>query len=170
MASEKYLILAQKLRNSMLDGEPNAEIMLHKLMQKHGITEEQLDDAHKKTHYFTPKSDESKLILFQCIAKVVNHDEIYEGGRGKIRNFALECTKAEAAEINIMYDFFYQKFMEKIEILRTAFLLNNKLIAQFQYEFMQQDGDKKGKKTDKSRSIKKVMNAIGSDEYQKQLV
>jgi hypothetical protein len=166
MATDKYLQLAQKLRNSMLDGEPNAESILRKLMQKHGITEEQLNDAHKRFYCFKYHIKEAQLILFQVIAKVMNHDDIYSG---RSNTFSVECTKAEAAEIQIMYDFYYEKFLEQIDILRTAFIIKNKILAPFQMEDLASGENKKAKKTAKSRSIEKMMKLVEESEYQKQL-
>lgn len=166
MASEKYLALAQKLRNSMLDGEPNAATILEKLMKKYGITEEQLNDLHTKMYYFKYRIKEAQLILFQVIAKVMNHDQIYEAGRNTL---CVECTKAQAAEIEIMYDFYYQKFLELIDEMRTASILKNKILAPFQIEAISSGENKKAKKTAKTRNIEKMMKAVDEYKYQKEL-
>lgn len=138
----------RKLQQQGVGGErDNAEKLLNELMNKYGITEQDLaqDDSEEIAYFFN--SQGYGWLLVQVAGKTVGFDRL-RGGRvsdilpkhmwkDMIRNdksikdcdFSFLCTKAEMLEINMLFDIYLQDYKKKEINLQYAYLGKNDLLA-----------------------------------------
>lgn len=117
------------------DGEKaNAEKILADLLQKNGLTIEDLEKEQPTWHSFKVSGKVQTRLLNQIVGKVnrnlVCHlvtkssaDDL--GLRGR---FAVKCTPAEFVEIEQMYAVYSRLYEKELKVFYLAFLSANKLL------------------------------------------
>lgn len=126
----KYLELAKKLKalsERGIDGEKeNAAAALDKLMKKHDITHEMLEDAETRYAYFKVTPEQRRL-FFQVVASVIGNNFETYFKRGKKNIIILKVTSEEVIEIEIRYAIFWKAYIKEEEIFWTAYVHKNNL-------------------------------------------
>lgn len=115
-----------------VDGERgNAAALLAVLMEKHGLTEADLEGAEISTHWIRYKTIYERKLLFQlaymhlgsghafgCIGR-------YTGRRRK--EVGIKCTPAQYIEIEADYQFYRKALEEELSVFYSAFIQKNEL-------------------------------------------
>lgn len=114
------------------DGErDNAAALLAALMEKHGITEADLEGAEISTHWIRYKTIYERKLLFQlsymhlgsghafgCVGR-------YTGRQRK--EVGVKCTPAQYIEIEADYQFYRKALEEELSVFYSAFIQKNEL-------------------------------------------
>lgn len=138
--NEKILETAKKLKalsDRGVDGEKeNAIEMLSRFMQKHGITAEMIEGRIIKKHIvFLEPMFEKRFFAQICASVLGGGYSLYRytykltkarENVGKFR-YGIECTDAEFIEIEAKHEFFFNCFLEDMDIFRSAFIQKNQL-------------------------------------------
>lgn len=130
---EKIRAIQALIERGATDGEKEAAAnALRKLMDKFGVTEEQLSEFYegRKKYAFTVKNKIDSTILFQCFRKVrniVGDIQVWKSRGG--RKFHLELTEAEFTELERMYKHYSKLWIEELDLLLAAFCGKHNLFA-----------------------------------------
>ena len=114
------------------DGErDNAAALLAALMEKHGITEADLEGGEISTHWIRYKTIYERKLLFQlsymhlgsghafgCVGR-------YTGRQRK--EVGVKCTPAQYIEIEADYQFYRKALEEELSVFYSAFIQKNEL-------------------------------------------
>ena len=159
---------------SLADGTPYAherEVTLgklHKLMEKLGITEQDLNDELVSTHDFKFRNKREKLLLNQILYKVFGSldwvDYSYIRGKRIISNIiGIECTKAQKIEIDFLFDFYKRLYKKEEQSFYEAFVQKHNLFGT--------PDDRAGKtlKPEESMKRKKMMSGMENATPYKQI-
>lgn len=126
----KYIELARKLRalaEKGVGGERvNAEQQLRNLMEKHGITIDDLEAEEKKYHVFEVPRHHRKLfdqIAYTILGLGFMRAELKDN-EGQL---AVETTAAKAVEIDSKFQFYMRAWEEELEVFFIAFVKKNAL-------------------------------------------
>ena len=126
------LAAVKALADRGVGGEKTAaEQRLRYLMQKHGITESDLEDSAAKLYWIRYKTEyERKLIRqlaymhlgsghsFGCVGTYSNRPR---------KNIGVECTPSQYIEIEADFEFYRAALAEEMDIFYSAFLQKNNL-------------------------------------------
>lgn len=143
MSSKKELLF--KLRKLASEGTTEgertaAEERLNHLMDKYDIEEDELVEEEPILREFGYHNELSKILMRYIILDVLIDEDTEElpslynlfsyseatGTRRKRRNvIGAYCTKAQAIEIEFLYDFYYGLFLKEQESLMTAFIIEH---------------------------------------------
>jgi len=109
----------------------NAEERLRCLMQKHGISEEELEDAGVRIYWIAFKTDFERLLLHQLAYMHLGSGHSF-GCVGMYTNRArkkvgVECTPAQYIEIEADFALYRVAMAEEMEIFYSAFIQKNLL-------------------------------------------
>ena len=101
-----------------------ARYMLEKLLEKYDIDEVELADEERQIHWFTCKDDQERTLFYQVCYKVGKDLRGYRKTRGQGKNSqkGVECTKAEALQIEIEYEFYKALWREERDFMLRAFI------------------------------------------------
>jgi hypothetical protein len=134
---EKQLELLKKLKalaDRGVAGEAkNAQVMLDKLMQKHGISLSELEDEQVKLFYWNADGIDREILL-QCKAMVSRDRSAYGFPEEKIKEFslggnvAIDCTISEFLEIDQMFAVYSRLYKSESRVFFMAFLKANNLL------------------------------------------
>lgn len=100
----------------------NAADILSKLMEKYGITEEDLDDQKRKRveiRYSKPFEDK---LLSQVIYMVMGDVPVYKYEKSHKKVRILDCTQSERIEIEAAFDFYRDHLANGLEMYYRAFV------------------------------------------------
>lgn len=109
----------------------NAEERLRYLMQKHGITETDLEDAGVRLYWIRYKTAYERKLLFQLAYKYTGPGHAhgcvgtYTGRRRK--KVGIDCTPAQYIEIEADFEFYRAALAEEMDLFYTAFINKNRL-------------------------------------------
>jgi hypothetical protein len=134
---EKNIELLKKLKalsEKGVGGEAtNATDMLNKLLKKHNLTLEDLEEDKKNDYYFSTSGMHSELL--HQIAKMVNSEvKCYDVPLKMVKkhklsgNFILNCTSAEFIEIDQMFSVYKNLLDKELKVFYYAFLQTNDLL------------------------------------------
>ena len=140
---KKLHVLAER---GATEGEKRAaRQQLDKLLQKYNIDEADLSDDVLELHWYTCKDPAEKKIFAQVCYKIARDRPLYKKnyGKGQRTQKGIECTKAEALQIEIEFDFYKMLWHEEVEFFLQAFIQKHKIFDL-----------SPGHKTDDSISIK----------------
>jgi hypothetical protein len=106
----------------------------YELMEKHGITEDCLEDESVTTHDFKWNGKREHSLLVQIIVKVFDDSRIttynYRRNGRKVGNtLGLDCTTAQKLEIDFMFDFYKILYRREEETFFDAFIQKHKLFG-----------------------------------------
>lgn len=134
MIDDKKRELLQKLYALAERGDRGeraaARHQLDKLLAKYHISEEELDEETVDLRWFSYKGDFEQKLLHQVFYKVCGGDRSiwqHNKGRGKYTQHAVECTKAEAIQIQIEFDFYRQLLEDEIAFFFRAFIQKHEI-------------------------------------------
>jgi hypothetical protein len=128
MSDQRNLELLQKLKALAERGEggekETAQKMLEKLMVKYGVEEADLSDDKLEDHDFRFHTKYEKRILKQVMYKVADGRDTYtyRYGDGSRTTYGITCTKAEALQIQIEYEFYVNLWYEELDFFLRAFI------------------------------------------------
>ena len=112
----------------------NAEILLMKMLKKHGLTIHDIDTPDQETNkfYFRKNDPIEEYLLYHIIASVINDDRnVYTNKDRRSKSFfEVEVSNSEKVEILCKFDFFLSRLHKSIELFLNAFILKNGLIKQ----------------------------------------
>lgn len=128
----KKMEALKALADRGVNGEKvNAEERLRYLMQKHGISEEDLEDAGVRMYWIAFKTEHERRLLHQLAYMRLGRGHAF-GCVGKYTNRArkkvgVECTPAKYIEIEADFEFYRVAMAEEMDIFYSAFIQKNDL-------------------------------------------
>lgn len=137
MIDEKKKELLKKLQALAERGvggeKEGAQKKLDQLMKKYGIEEMDLSEDKEEDHDFRYHNGFEKKILRQLFYKIVPdfraHTYIYRRGEGSRTTYGIRCTKAQALQIQIEYEFYCALWEEEVEFFMSAFIQKHRIFA-----------------------------------------
>lgn len=129
----KIIDLAKKLHAMAERGEnherENAADKLEKLMQKYGITFDDIEIDQARDFVIEYKGIDKKFVV-QIIANVLGKKaRLYDYGHPKTKKFIIRCTHSEFLLIQAKLDFFWPAYNDELDIFYGAFIQKNRLFA-----------------------------------------
>lgn len=121
----------QALAERGVGGEKEtAQRMLEKLLARHGLSVEDLDDERRKIRWFPAPTKFDARLAGQIMAKVCNTDEpgIY-GNKSRPKQVGVEVTPSEAIEFELHYDTLRRALAEHFKDAFSAFVQANRLFS-----------------------------------------
>lgn len=135
MIDEKKIELMKKLQRLAERGvggeKEGAQKKLQQLMKKYNIEESDLSDDKLEDHEWKYHNDFELRLLKQTIYKVLGKDGLnqmyhYRSGKGKKTIQGVQCTKAQAIQIGIEYEFYCETWKEEHDFLRKRTVQGNR--------------------------------------------
>lgn len=132
-ANEKNIELLKKLKalaERGVDGEQvTAKAILERLMTKYGVADEDLSDDKLEDHDFRFHTPQERKLLAQVMYKVAKDRRTYHYTRGKgcQTTAGITCTKAEALQIQIEYEFYLELWQEDLQLFLEAFIQKHEI-------------------------------------------
>ena len=126
------LAAVKALADRGVGGEKTAaEQRLRYLMQKHGITEADLEDADVRLYWIRYKTVYERKLLFQLAYKYTGSGHAH-GCVGRYSNrprkeVGIDCTPAQYIEIEADFEFYRAALEEEMELFYIAFINKNNL-------------------------------------------
>jgi len=117
------------------ENERNAALdKFYELMEKHGVSESDLEDEAVTTHDFKWKGERERTLLKQILYKVLNSTDFtsytYRRGGRKVSNLlGIDCTKAQKLEVDFLFDFYKELYRREEESFYTAFVQKHHLFG-----------------------------------------
>lgn len=134
-ATAKNMELLRKLKalaERGIGGEKEtARNLLDRLMKKYGVEEVDLSDEAVEEHGYSFSTEWERKLLHQLFFKIAEDREVYrykygEGARTKL--FCV-CTKAEAVQISVEYDFYRELWKDELGMFFLAFVQKHKIFS-----------------------------------------
>lgn len=135
MIDEKKVELMKKLQRLAERGvggeKEGAQKKLQQLMKKYDIEESDLSDDKLEDHEWKYHNDFELRLLKQTIYKVLGKDGLnqtyhYRSGKGKKTIQGVQCTKAQAIQIGIEYEFYCETWKEEHDFFFKCFVQKHK--------------------------------------------
>ena len=135
----KYIELAKKLKALAERGEDgeraNAQALLKRLMHKHGITADMIEQETTEMHYFNVDEKYEWLLLQICavvmqsgkIQRAIFPKEVIEE-HSLPGNIGIICTSAQCIEIDCIYSILQPHYEKEVGLFRVAFLYKHNLL------------------------------------------
>ena len=136
MIDEKKVELMKKLQRLAERGvggeKEGAQKKLQQLMKKYDIEESDLSDDKLEDHEWKYHNDFELRLLKQTIYKVLGKDGLnqmyhYRSGKGKKTIQGVQCTKAQAIQIGIEYEFYCETWKEEHDFFFKCFVQKHKI-------------------------------------------
>lgn len=125
---EKTLELLKKIKALAERGDRGerkaAQRQLERLMKKYNVLEADLSDEILSIHWFKFKNKYDRQLLVQVAYKIAPDRDAFEHtmGKGKRTEVGVKCTKAEALQIQIEYEFYQRLLKEDMDFFFRAFI------------------------------------------------
>lgn len=126
--------LLQKLKalaDRGVDGEQvQARRILDRLLKKYGVAEADLMDEALQEYKFKYIGPRQQSLLVQVCYKITNGDRrvySYRHGKGSNSEICCFCTKAEAIQIGLEYDFYKELWREEEALFYRAFIYKHRI-------------------------------------------
>lgn len=127
---EKYINLAKKLielAKRGVDGEKiNAQEMLNRIMEKHGITFEDIEEETKKFFEIRVMKKHERLFCQVLSTIVGNKLKIYNSHKQRYK--LVELTTAQYIELECKFNFYKKVYDDEMESFFLAFIHVNGLL------------------------------------------
>lgn len=133
MIDEKKMELLKKLQALAERGERGersaAKRQLERLMNKYNIQETDLTDEIVSMHWFKTRGKYEKQLLAQLVDKIARGRTTYRHtyGPGQRTETGVECTKAEALQIQIELEFYARQFEKEVNLFFRAFIQKHEI-------------------------------------------
>lgn len=137
MIDEKKKELLKKLQALAERGvggeKEGAKRKLEQLMKKYGIEEMDLSEDKEEDHDFRYHNEFERKILRQLFYKIVpdyrSHTYTYRCGKGCKSTYGIRCTKAQALQIQIEYEFYCSLWEEEVDFFMRAFIQKHRIFV-----------------------------------------
>lgn len=137
MIDEKKRELLKKLQALAERGvggeKETAQKKLKQLMKKYGVEDADLSEDEEEDHDFRYHNEFEKKILRQLFYKIVpdfrSRTYFYKCGKGSKSTYGIRCTKAQALQIQIEYDFYCDLWKEEVDFFMSAFIQKHRIFA-----------------------------------------
>jgi len=162
---DKITELAKKLNELAKQGiggeKENAKIMLDKLIKKHGLSMDSIEDPKTEDFIVKISKDQLKLMCQIIICVLGAKCEIWKV-KGKRTSISINCTNIQFIEIQSMFEFYWTSYQNELKTFYTAFLHKNRLFPS--------DGEVSNElSNEESKRIRDMMDGIKKQQYLKQL-
>lgn len=106
----------------------NAESMLKRLMEKHGVSIEEIEEDQKipRDLKFTKKNEQ---LFWQILSHIMGGAAQYRSHKNSTTRIRIEMTSSEHIEFEAKMNFFQKKFEEDFSIFYRAFIHKNDLFS-----------------------------------------
>lgn len=109
----------------------NAAALLARFMEKHGITEADLDDLKTQTYWIRYKTDWERRLIFQITYMHLGSGHAFGcvgtyTGRSR-KKVGVDCTAAQYIEIQADFEFYNAHMADEMDLFYSAFLHKNHL-------------------------------------------
>lgn len=135
MVDEKKLELLKKIQALAERGDRGereaARIQLERLMKKYNVQEADLADEIVSIHWFKVNGEYDKKLLHQVAYKIAPDRQIYvhTHGKGARTEQGVQCTKAEAIQIQIEFEFYKRLLKEEMNFFYRAFIQKHEIYS-----------------------------------------
>lgn len=107
------------------DGEKQAALALYnRLLEKYQLADNEVAEEIKKRWFHYSLPIERKL-LDQIIYAVTGDTMIWHYKDKRCRDCGIECTEAEAAEIEFLFNFYRAELQKQLDLFMSAFIQSN---------------------------------------------
>lgn len=162
----KRLERIKELADRGVGGEKeNAEALLKRLMQKHGITEKDIEKKVERTYWIRYKTNLERKLIYQIAYKhcgsghACNGVGVYSGRKKKV--VGVTCTPAVYIEVEADFDFYREALSEDLETFYHAFILKNDI---FPASTLTEDEEPPDETMDRERALKIMAIMDGIDQ------
>lgn len=110
----------------------NARRILQRLLDKYNVSEAELGDYLIEKHTFKACGRRERTLLNQVCFKVTNGDRriyYYTKGSGSRSEICCDCTKAEAIQISVEFDFFRELWKDEEDMFFRAFIQKHRIFS-----------------------------------------
>lgn len=111
----------------------NAEEILRRLMEKYGVSEDELDEEERRRHDFEYHGKEQEKLLRQVVFKVTGgyaYNLVYNATGRKVKTkLGADCTAAEKVEIEFLFDFYTRLWERERAAFLSAFIQKHRIFA-----------------------------------------
>lgn len=124
----------QALAERGVSGEKEgAQKKLKQLMKKYGIEEADISEDKEEDYDFRYHDNFERKLLLQLFFKIVpdykSHVYVYKSGKGSRSTYIIRCTKAQALQLQVEYDFYCELWKEEVNFFMKAFIQKHKIFA-----------------------------------------
>ena len=111
----------------------NAEEILRRLMEKYGVSEDELDEEERRRHDLEYHGKEQEKLLRQVVFKVTGgyaYNLVYNATGRKVKTkLGADCTAAEKVEIEFLFDFYTRLWARERAAFLSAFIQKHRIFA-----------------------------------------
>lgn len=111
----------------------NAEEILRRLMEKYGVSEDELDEEERRRHDFEYHGKEQEKLLRQVVYKVTGgyaYNLVYRASGRKVKTrLGADCTAAEKVEIESLFDFYTRLWERERDAFLSAFIQKHRIFT-----------------------------------------
>ena len=111
----------------------NAEEILRRLMEKYGVSEDELDEVERRRHDFEYHGKEQETLLRQVVYKVTGgyaYNLVYRASGRRVKTrLGADCTAAEKGEIEFLFDFYTRLWERERAAFLSAFIQKHRIFA-----------------------------------------
>lgn len=171
----ELLMKIKALQEEGVGGEREAaEAMLARLMDKYGISPEELEELETHMAFFRFHDAYDKKLLLQILASVIGWEgsiwPVRNGRGNRVKKLSAVCTRSQELEIRAMHEFYRDAFGEEMEIFFRAFILKHSLFPfgpkPSDYE---QDDEERVRDRERSERIRSMMDGMEERHMRKML-
>lgn len=133
MNDEKKIELIKKLQALAERGERGertaAQRQLERLMKKYNIQEADITSDVLAVHWYRYNNPLEKKLLSQVFYKIAPNRKTYRitRGPGTKTKHGIECTDAEALQIDVEYDFYKTLWAKELDFFLRAFIQKHQI-------------------------------------------
>ena len=111
----------------------NAEEILRRLMEKYGVSEDELDEEERRRHDCEYHGKEQEKLLRQVVYKVTGgyaYNLVYRASGRKVKTrLGADCTAAEKVEIEFLFDFYTRLWERERDAFLSAFIQKHRIFT-----------------------------------------
>lgn len=111
----------------------NAEEILRRLMEKYGVSEDELDEEERRRHDFEYHGKEQEKLLRQVVYKVTGgyaYNLVCRASGRKVKTrLGADCTAAEKVEIEFLFDFYTRLWERERDAFLSAFIQKHRIFT-----------------------------------------
>lgn len=111
----------------------NAEEILRRLMEKYGVSEDELDEEERRRNDFEYHGKEQEKLLRQVVYKVTGgyaYNLVYRASGRKVKTrLGADCTAAEKVEIEFLFDFYTRLWERERDAFLSAFIQKHRIFT-----------------------------------------
>ena len=111
----------------------NAEEILRRLIEKYGVSEDELYEVERRRHDFEYHGKEQETLLRQVVYKVTGgyaYNLVYRASGRRVKTrLGADCTAAEKVEIEFLFDFYTRLWERERAAFISAFIQKHRIFA-----------------------------------------